>query len=111
MLPEDFPFDFSGDEYEGPPVTPSTQDSAGGKEPPQGPPPQFDSVDWDDVPCGRPPVVIPPWGPSVNDAIAAKDELDRLRNISEEMSVLVDEALLDVLHQSLPSKDGPQNAQ
>jgi len=107
MLPDDFPFEYSGDEYEGPPVTPPKLGSAGGNEPPQGPPQQWDSVDWDDVPFGRPPVVIPPWGPSVADTISAMEEVERLRNISEEMSVLVDQALLDILVQPMPPGSTP----
>ncbi len=47
------------------------------------------------------------WGPSVADTISAMEEVERLRNISEEMSVLVDQALLDILVQSMPPGSTP----
>lgn len=102
--PVDFLSGFPCDEYEGPPGTPSASGTVSTNAEPPATPEPSDSVSWDDVPCGRPLVVIPTPGPSPIDALATKAEIERLRSISEGMSVLVDEALIEILIQSQPPK-------
>jgi len=102
--PVNFLPDHPCDEYEGPPVTPSTGGSNTTNANPPATPTPSDSVSWNDVPCGRPLVVIPTTGHSPIDAFATKEAIEKLQGISEEMAVLVDEALIELLIQSRPPK-------
>lgn len=64
--------------------------------------PEWSSVGWDEVSQGRPKVVLPKFGPTISDAIAATEEMNRLRDVSPEFDLLVDEALLDLLIRQAP---------
>jgi hypothetical protein len=107
-FPDDSPVNFlpdpPGEEYEGPPVPPSTGGSNNTNANPPATPEPSASVSWNDVPCGRPMVVIPTPGPCPSEAFATKEAIEKLQDISDEMSVLVDEALIEILIQSRPPK-------
>lgn len=107
-FPVDFPVNFLPDhpceEYEGPPVPPSSGSSHSTDTNVPATPPPPDSVSWNDVPCGRPLEVIPTPGLCPIEAIATKKAIEKLRSSSDEMSALLDEALLEILIQSRPPK-------
>lgn len=106
--PVNFLPDHSCEEYEGPPVPLSTGGSNSIDANVPEPPKPSNSVSWNDVPCGRPPVEIPTPGPCPINAFATKKAIEKLRSSSYEMSVLVDEALLEILIQSRPPKSMPK---
>lgn len=79
---------FEGEVYDGPPAKPKV----------------WDSVGCDDVPVGRPEVVLPDFGPTINDAIAAGEAIKEMRAKIPEFEVLYDDALLDMIIRNAPGK-------
>lgn len=111
-FPEGFPRDsfvdflagYPCEEYDGPPATLSAGGSNNTNANPPATPEPPNSVSWDDVPCGQPLVLIPMPGPCPIEAFATKKAIETLQSSSDEMSLLVDEALLEILIQSQPPK-------
>lgn len=77
---------FEGEAYDGPPVKSKV----------------WGSVGWEDVPAGRPKVVLPDSGPTINDAIAADEAIKKMRATVPGFDVLYDEALLEMIIRNAP---------
>ncbi len=100
--------EFPVDEYKGPPGIPPKGGTTSRNEGPLGTPKQWISVSWDDVAFGRPEVVIPTFGPTPADVIAASFEFEKLMALEGEMGILVSEAVIEWLERMLPENESEE---